>query len=239
VGNNQAYYKTTVSDSVTTQGGPQFDPAHPVNNSPNNTGLTALPPARGAYIWYPYGPSTDFPIVGTGGRTAEAGPVFYRDDFRNAARPFPQYYDGKLFIYEFMRHWIMAVSMDKSGDLLSIEQFMRAPRSARRSRWNSRRAEICTSSSTAHCGSRATTMHGSCASSTTRAIASRSSQRGRSPEGRAATAYRIVLSGHGGSRRGFAAVRMDDRAKGGAVLRRLSEPNPSFTLREPGRTRRR
>ena len=124
VGNNQAYYKTRVLDSVTTQGGPQFDPAHPVNNSPNNTGLTALPPARGAYIWYPYGPSTDFPIVGTGGRTAEAGPVFYREDFRNAARPFPQYYDGKLFIYEFMRHWIMAVTMDKSGDLASIEQFM-------------------------------------------------------------------------------------------------------------------
>jgi len=126
VGNNQAYYKTTVIDSVTTPGGggPQFDPAHPVNNSPNNTGLNALPPARGAFIWYPYAPSPDFPIVGTGGRTALAGPVFHRDDFRNAARPFPPYYDGKLFIYEFMRHWIMAVTMDKNGDLASIEQFM-------------------------------------------------------------------------------------------------------------------
>jgi len=124
VANNQAYYKTTVIDSVTTQGGPQFDPAHPVNNSPNNSGLNQLPPARGAFIWYPYAPSPDFPIVGTGGRTAEAGPVFYRDDFRNAARPFPLYYDGKLFIYEFMRHWIMAVTMDKNGDLTSIEQFM-------------------------------------------------------------------------------------------------------------------
>ena len=124
VGNNQAYYKTTVIDSVTMQGGPQFDPAHPVNNSPNNTGLNQLPPARGAFIWYPYAPSPDFPIVGTGGRTAEAGPVFYRDDFRNAARAFPPYYDGKLFIYEFMRHWIMAVTMDQNGDLASIEQFM-------------------------------------------------------------------------------------------------------------------
>jgi cytochrome c len=124
VGNNQAYYKTTVIDSATIQGGPQFDPAHPVNNSPNNTGLNQLPPARGAFIWYPYAPSPDFPIVGTGGRTAEAGPVFYRDDFRNAPRAFPPYYDGKLFIYEFMRHWIMAVTMDKNGDLASIEQFM-------------------------------------------------------------------------------------------------------------------
>ena len=124
VGNNQAYYKTTFVDSVTVVPGEQFDPAHPINRSPNNTGLTELPPARGAYIWYPYAPSPDFPIVGSGGRASAAGPVFHRDDFRGAARPFPQYYDGKLFIYEFMRHWIMAVSMDTNGDLVSIERFM-------------------------------------------------------------------------------------------------------------------
>jgi len=104
--------------------GEQFDPAHPVNRSPNNTGLTELPPARGAYIWYPYAPSPEFPIVGSGGRASAAGPVFHRDDFRGAARRFPQYYDGKLFIYEFMRHWIMAVTMDAKGDLVSIERFM-------------------------------------------------------------------------------------------------------------------
>jgi len=124
VGDNQAYYRTTFSDSVTVVPGEKFDPAHPMNRSPNNTGLTELPPARGAYIWYPYAPSPEFPIVGSGGRAAAAGPVFHRDDFRNAARPFPQYYDGKLFIYEFMRHWVMAVSMNTSGDLVSIERFM-------------------------------------------------------------------------------------------------------------------
>ena len=124
VGDNKAYATTTVIDSTTTRGGPLFDPARPVNTSPNNTGLEVLPPARGAFIWYPYGPSPEFPIVGTGGRTAEAGPVFYRDDFPNAPRPFPPYYDGKLFIYEFMRHWIMAVTMNKNGDLVSIERFM-------------------------------------------------------------------------------------------------------------------
>jgi len=124
VGNNQAYYRTTFSDSVTVVPGEKFDPAHPINRSPNNTGLTELPPARGAYIWYPYAASPEFPIVGSGGRASAAGPVFHRNDFRNAARPFPQYYDGKLFIYEFMRHWIMAVSMDTNGDLVSIERFM-------------------------------------------------------------------------------------------------------------------
>jgi cytochrome c len=124
VANNQAYYRTTFSDSVTVVPGEKFDPAHPINRSPNNTGLTELPPARGAYIWYPYAASPEFPIVGSGGRASAAGPVFHRNDFRNAARPFPQYYDGKLFIYEFMRHWIMAVSMDTNGDLVSIERFM-------------------------------------------------------------------------------------------------------------------
>ena len=124
VGNNQAYYRTTFIDSVTETSGAQFDPAHPVNTSPNNTGLNDLPPARGAFIWYPYAASPEFPIVGDGGRAAAAGPVFHRDDFRNAARPFPQYYDGKLFIYEFMRHWIMAVTMNPNGDLVSIERFM-------------------------------------------------------------------------------------------------------------------
>ncbi len=124
VGNNQAYFKTTFIDSAHVTAGAQFDPAHPINNSPNNTGLTELPPARGSFIWYPYAPSPEFPIVGTGGRASAAGPVFHRDDFRGAARPFPQYYDGKLFIYEFMRHWIMAVTMDAKGDLVSIEQFM-------------------------------------------------------------------------------------------------------------------
>src|SRR3954469_24566906 len=124
VGNNQAYYRTTFIDSVTETSGAQFDPAHPVNTSPNNTGLNELPPARGAFIWYPYAASPDFPIVGSGGRAAAAGPVFHRDDFRGAARPFPQYYDGKLFIYEFMRHWVMAVTMAPNGDLVSIERFM-------------------------------------------------------------------------------------------------------------------
>jgi cytochrome c len=124
VADNKAYYRTTFIDSATVTAGEQFDAARPINSSPNNTGLTELPPARSAFIWYPYGPSPEFPVLGTGGRTAMAGPVLHRDQFRTAARPFPQYYDGKLFIYEWMRGWIMAVTMDPKGDLVSIERFM-------------------------------------------------------------------------------------------------------------------
>jgi cytochrome c len=124
VGDNQAYNRTTFSDSVTVVPGEKFDPLHPLNTSPNNTGMNELPPARGAFIWYPYAASPEFPIVGAGGRAAAAGPVFHVDDFRGAERPFPRYYDGKLFIYEFMRHWIMAVTMDSTGNLVSLERFM-------------------------------------------------------------------------------------------------------------------
>jgi cytochrome c len=121
VADNKAYFDV---DFATMTAGPQFDSARPVNASPNNTGRTELPPAQKAFIWYPYGPSAEFPLVGTGGRTAMAGPVFYRDDFESTARPFPAYYDRKLFIYEWMRGWVMAVTMDEQGDLVSMERFM-------------------------------------------------------------------------------------------------------------------
>jgi cytochrome c len=124
VADNKAYFRTLVIDSLTVLAGERFDPARPVNTSPNNTGLNDLPPAQKAFIWYPYGPSAEFPMVGTGGRTAMAGPVYYRDDFQRAARPFPAYYDRKLLIYEWMRGWIMAVTLDANGDLASMERFM-------------------------------------------------------------------------------------------------------------------
>ena len=235
VGNNQAYYKTTVIDSVTTQGGPQFDPAHPVNNSPNNTGLNALPPARGAYIWYPYGPSPDFPIVGTGGRTAEAGPVFYRDDFRNAARPFPQYYDGKLFIYEFMRHWIMAVTMDKNGDLVSIERFMPSAKFS---------API--EMEFAPSGDMYILEYGTIwfqGNDDARLVRVQYNAGNRPPivsdqvdHSKGALPLRVALSSAG-------TVDLDEDSlryewtiarKGGAVLQRLTEPNPSFTFTRAG-----
>ncbi|HYC85993.1 MAG TPA: ThuA domain-containing protein [Chryseosolibacter sp.] len=104
--------------------GEAFDPAKPVNRSPNNSGLELLPPAQQAYIWYPYDESKEFPLLGTGGRTAMAGPVFYRDDFKTAKKAFPEYYDGKLFIYEWMRGWIIAVTMNENGDYVSMERFM-------------------------------------------------------------------------------------------------------------------
>ncbi len=97
----------------------------PVNNSPNNTGLKNLPPARPAFIFYPYTESLEFPLVGVGGRTAMAGPTYYFNDFNSTSQvKFPKYYDGKLFIYDWARGWIMAVTLKPNGDFDSMEPFM-------------------------------------------------------------------------------------------------------------------
>ncbi len=121
IGNNQSY---TDFNFETMAIGPKFDPAHPVNDSPNNTGLRELPAAQKPMIWYPYGISEDFPLVGSSGRSATGGPVYHRSDFPNAKRAFPSYYEGKWLIVEFMRGWIMSVTMDENGNYKSMERFM-------------------------------------------------------------------------------------------------------------------
>jgi len=119
IGPNLAYHDY---DYATGKSGPAFDPLKPINNSRNNTGLTELPPAQPAFIWYPYTASADFPQTGTGGRTAMAGPVYYGDRYPKAG--LPAYYNGKLLIYEWMRGWIKAVTLTADGDYDNMEPFM-------------------------------------------------------------------------------------------------------------------
>ena len=119
VGNNYAYRQF---DYGTGKSGLAFDPLKPINNSKHNTGLTELPPAQPAFIWYPYGASPDFPQVGTGGRNAMAGPVYYTDLFPKETR-LPDYYNNKLIIYDWIRGWIKAVTMLPNGDFDKMEPF--------------------------------------------------------------------------------------------------------------------
>ncbi|RFS18617.1 ThuA domain-containing protein [Emticicia sp. C21] len=121
VGDNKAYNKYDFANNKSLE---KWEVNAPTNTSPSNTGLKVLPPAQKAFIWYPYAASKEFPLVGSGGRNAMAGPVFYSDNFKAATRAFPQYYNGKLLIYEWMRGWIMAVTMDKDGNYVSMERFM-------------------------------------------------------------------------------------------------------------------
>lgn len=120
VGNNYPYYQY---DYATGKSGPKFDAAKPVNPSRNNTGLKDLPAVSPAFIWYPYAASADFPQVGSGGRNAMAGPIYYTDMFPKETR-LPDYFDGKLFIYDWIRGWVKLVTMYPNGDLNKMEPFM-------------------------------------------------------------------------------------------------------------------
>lgn len=116
-GDNQAY---RYYDFEAQKPGARFDPQHPVNRSPNNTGAVNLPPAQPAFIWYPYGRNRDFPMLGEGGRNAMAGPTYYCDNYPEKTR-FPDYYNGKTIIYDWMRNWLMAVTVDTAGQFYHLE----------------------------------------------------------------------------------------------------------------------
>lgn len=122
IGDNRPYNRYDMGTKVS---GERFDPLKPINDSPHNTGITELPPAQKAFIFYPYADSPEFgPIVGKGGRNAMAGPVYYYDDYPESDVKFPRHYDGKLFAYEWIRDWIHPVTMTKDGDFVQMEEFM-------------------------------------------------------------------------------------------------------------------
>jgi len=121
VGDNYAYGKYDFEKKTT---GPRHDPLRPINTSPNNTGKTELPPVSPPFIWYPYAESPDFPLMKTGGRNAMAGPVYYSENYKGKAGAFPEYFDGKLIIYDWIRGWMRLVTMDDKGAITDIEPFM-------------------------------------------------------------------------------------------------------------------
>lgn len=115
-------------DFATEKIGPFFNAAQPLNESMNNNGRKDLPPAKEALIWYSYDSSKVFRHLGTGGKSPIAGPVYYSDQYKekvnDTTRQLPAYYNGKLFIAEWMRDWINVVTLTADGKVDSIEQFM-------------------------------------------------------------------------------------------------------------------
>ena len=120
IGNNYPYRQFNYE---TGEVGDFFDPKKPMNLSKNNTGLVELPPVSPAFIWYPYAASPEFPEVGTGGRNAMAGPIYYNEFYPKETR-YPDYFNGKLMFYEWIRGWIKMVSMDAEGNFQKMEPFM-------------------------------------------------------------------------------------------------------------------
>jgi glucose/arabinose dehydrogenase/type 1 glutamine amidotransferase len=128
VGDNKPYRD---HDFATGEPGAWFDASAPVNESPNRRGGRELPPAQGAWVWYPYGASSEFPAMGSGGRCAMGGPTLRMDWMRErygdataSGRGLPRSMDGVTFMYEWARGKLYAVRTDDVGGLLAIEPFL-------------------------------------------------------------------------------------------------------------------
>ncbi|TAG10180.1 MAG: hypothetical protein EAZ42_04510 [Verrucomicrobia bacterium] len=116
IADNQAYARY---DFQTQEIGPKQHSNSPQNLNPQAAGIKDLPPAQPAMIWYPYATSERYPVLGSGGRNAMAGPVFYYD----ANRPINMLdaaEDGTLITYDWMRGSIFKVKLDSSENMQSL-----------------------------------------------------------------------------------------------------------------------
>lgn len=103
--------------------GAMIDPQAPKNPSKANTGLADLPPAQSAFIWYPYAASEKFPLMGSGGRNAMAGPVFYYDAQRRY-NVLAQEDDRSLITYDWMRNKAWKVKLDDQENFVKMDVLM-------------------------------------------------------------------------------------------------------------------
>ena len=97
-----------------TNNGP-YNCTAPVNNSPNNTGLTNLPPARRPRCgWATRETDTRFPDLGGGGAPT-GGTRYYFDEDSESDTKFPKFYDGQWFIGEWNNDWIKTATLEQRG----------------------------------------------------------------------------------------------------------------------------
>ncbi|WP_447007710.1 ThuA domain-containing protein [Saccharothrix isguenensis] len=114
-------------DFATNTSKAKFDCGNLVNDSPNNTGLTTLPAAKAADVWYGNGAEgDDFPEMGTGGEAPMAGPRYEFDPNLESDTKFPEYYDGKPFFYDWTRNKFWTFSQDDQGGLLKINEWLKS-----------------------------------------------------------------------------------------------------------------
>jgi cytochrome c len=107
-------------DFATGASGAAFNCAHPVNESPHNTGLRELPPVKHPDVSYSYATSPEFPQLGTGGVGPMAGPAYHFDRKLQSRTKWPDYYDGQPLFYEWTRDYIKEFRLNSSGALADI-----------------------------------------------------------------------------------------------------------------------
>jgi cytochrome c len=113
-------------DFATGTSGESFDCAGGVtNDSPNNTGLTQLPAAIEAEVWYTSAGNPDFPEIGGGGAPM-GGPVYRYDEELDSDVKWPAYWDGKAFFGEWNQGNVYSFQLDgeKRDDVVDINRVL-------------------------------------------------------------------------------------------------------------------
>ncbi len=93
-----------------------FDPEALVNDSPNNTGLTNLPPVIEPEYWGETGANDNpWPQVGNNGYTGApmGGPAYKFDPELASDTKFPEYWDGKAFLGDWNAGEAFAVHLNR------------------------------------------------------------------------------------------------------------------------------
>ncbi|MCG5214833.1 ThuA domain-containing protein [Streptosporangium soli] len=122
VGNNTPYNDYNFATSTS---GAKFNCAAPVNNSPNNTGLTNLPAVKAATVWYTYHLTPEWPEMGsTGGAAPMGGPFYHYDAASQSETKFPAYFDDTPFFYEWSRNYLGEMRLDSGGNVLKVNRFL-------------------------------------------------------------------------------------------------------------------
>ena len=62
--------------------------------------------------------------MGSGARSAMAGPVYHFDAALNSPHKFPADFDNALFIFEWERGWIRTVRLNAEVQLKKIQSFL-------------------------------------------------------------------------------------------------------------------
>ncbi|MCD2441328.1 PKD domain-containing protein [Agromyces sp. SYSU K20354] len=112
-------------DFATGTSGALFDCDKPVNDSPNNTGLTKLPKAVKPQVAYGYGVSAEWPELASGGAAPMAGPVYRFDPENPSKTKFPEEFDGKWIVSEYSRNFYKVLTVDEPKNKVThIDPFL-------------------------------------------------------------------------------------------------------------------
>ncbi|WP_214111320.1 ThuA domain-containing protein, partial [Acrocarpospora catenulata] len=123
VGNNSPYIDYNFATKAS---GSAFNCAAPVNDSPNNTGLTTLPAAIAASIWYTNSvDANNFPELNGG--APMAGPTYRYDADLQSTVKWPAYWDGKAIFGEWNTNKIFSFQLNEAGaQQIKINQILRS-----------------------------------------------------------------------------------------------------------------